>query len=251
MTIKNPDREAIAHGKISNEKIRESPSVPTWAIKLIMAITGLLFVLFTLGHMAGNLKLYAPAHDGVPALDEYGEFLRSIGSPLLPEQAFLWGFRIVLLAALILHVWGAFVLITRAKQSRGKFNRTNLMGGVDSFATRTMLVSGLFILLFVCFHLLDLTLGIAPAATEQFVHGEVHANMVATFSRWPVTIFYVVAMCLLFLHMSHGIRLAVSDLGITGRKWRQTFVVLAYIIPAVVVIGNIVMPVSVLFGWVS
>lgn len=117
MTIKNPDREAIAHGKISNEKIRESPSVPTWAIKLIMAITGLLFVLFTLGHMAGNLKLYAPAHDGVPALDEYGEFLRSIGSPLLPEQAFLWGFRIVLLAALILHVWGAFVLITRAKQS--------------------------------------------------------------------------------------------------------------------------------------
>lgn len=251
MTVRNPDREALAHGRITNETVRTKPGVPSWVLKLTMAITGLIFALFVVGHMAGNLKLYLPNHDGAPALDVYGEFLRSLGEPLLPHGAFLWMFRIVLLACLVGHVYGAFALTARSKQSRGKFKRTNLMGGLDSFATKSMLVTGVVLLLFVIFHLLDLTIGAAPVASAAFEHGAVKANMLATFSRWPVTIVYVIAMCCLFLHLTHGIRLAASDLGITGRKWRQTFLVLAYIIPAVVCLGNIIMPLSVAFGWVS
>lgn len=251
MTVKNPDLEALAHGRITNEALRAKPGVPSWALKLVMAVTGLLFALFVVGHMAGNLKLYLPAHDGRPALDVYGEFLRSMGEPLLPHGAFLWIVRIVMLAALFGHIYGAFVLTSRSKATRGKFKRTNLMGGLDSFATRTMLVTGAFLLLFIIFHLLDLTMGVAPMAPEAFVHGAVKANMLATFSRWPVTIFYVLAMVCLFLHLTHGIRLAASDLGITGAKWRQVFVVLAYVIPAVVCLGNIVMPLSIALGLVS
>ncbi|QNE88803.1 succinate dehydrogenase cytochrome b subunit [Corynebacterium incognita] len=251
MTVKNPDREAIAHGRITDQPLRPKPSTPTWVLKLVMAVSGLLFAVFVLGHMAGNLKLYLPDHDGEPALDVYGEFLRSFGEPLLPHGAFLWAFRLVMLAALIGHVWGAIVLTGRAKQSRGKFARTNLMGGMDSFATRTMIVTGLVLLFFVVFHILDLTMGVAPAAPDAFVHGEVRANMLASFSRWPVTLFYVLAMLCLFMHLTHGIRLAAFDLGITGKKWRQVFLILAYAIPAIVVIGNIVMPLSILFGWVS
>ncbi|MCK6161617.1 MAG: succinate dehydrogenase cytochrome b subunit [Corynebacterium striatum] len=251
MSVKNPDREAIAHGRITNETIRTKPSVPTWALKITMAITGLFFALFVVGHMAGNLKLYLPAHDGDEALDIYGEFLRDLGAPLIPHGHLLWMIRIVLLACVIAHIYGAVALTARSKQSRGKFKRTNLMGGLDSFATKTMLVTGAVLLLFIIFHLLDLTMGVQPVAPEAFVHGEVKANMIATFSRWPVTIFYVLAMCCLFLHLTHGIRLAASDLGITGAKWRQVFVILAYIIPAVVCIANIVMPLSVALGWVS
>ena len=251
MSVKNPDREAIAHGRITNETIRTKPSVPTWALKITMAITGLFFALFVVGHMAGNLKLYLPAHDGDEALDIYGEFLRDLGAPLIPHGHLLWMIRIVLLACVIAHIYGAVALTARSKQSRGKFKRTNLMGGLDSFATKTMLVTGAVLLLFIVFHLLDLTMGVQPVAPEAFVHGEVKANMIATFSRWPVTIFYVLAMCCLFLHLTHGIRLAASDLGITGAKWRQVFVILAYIIPAVVCIANIVMPLSVALGWVS
>lgn len=251
MSVKNPDREAIAHGRITNETIRTKPSVPTWALKITMAITGLFFALFVVGHMAGNLKLYLPAHDGDEALDIYGEFLRDLGAPLIPHGHLLWMIRIVLLACVIAHIYGAVALTARSKQSRGKFKRTNLMGGLDSFATKTMLVTGAVLLLFIIFHLLDLTMGVQPVAPEAFVHGEVKANMIATFSRWPVTIFYVLAMCCLFLHLTHGIRLAASDLGITGAKWRQAFVILAYIIPAVVCIANIVMPLSVALGWVS
>lgn len=251
MTLRNPDREAIAHGRITDEPIRQAPGVPTWAIKLGMAVTGLLFTLFVVGHMAGNLKIYSPDSDGVAPIDTYGHFLREIGYPLLPHGSLLWVIRIVLLAAVAFHIYGAFALTGRSKASRGKFARTNLMGGLDSFATRTMLVTGLFLLLFIIFHILDLTLGVAPAAPEQFAYGEVKANMIATFSRWPVTIFYVVAMLALFLHLVHGIKLAASDLGITGKKWRQTFVFLAFFIPAVVCIGNIIMPLSIALGFVS
>lgn len=251
MTLRNPDREAVAHGHITNEPIRQKPGVPSWVLKLIMAVTGLLFALFVVGHMAGNLKLYLPAHGGEEALDEYGAFLRSMGEPLFPHEGALWIIRAVLLVAIIAHIYGAIALTARSKASRGKFRRSNLMGGLDSFATKTMLVSGIVLLLFIIFHLLDLTMGVQPIAPGDFAEGAVKANMIATFSRWPVTIVYVIAMCFLFLHLTHGIRLAASDLGITGAKWRQTFLILAYIIPAVVCIGNIVMPLSVALGLVS
>jgi len=251
MTLRNPDREAVAHGHITNEPIRQKPGVPSWVLKLIMAVTGLLFALFVVGHMAGNLKLYLPAHGGEEALDEYGAFLRSMGEPLFPHEGALWIIRAVLLVAIIAHIYGAIALTARSKASRGKFSRSNLMGGLDSFATKTMLVSGLVLLLFIIFHLLDLTMGVQPIAPSDFAEGAVKANMIATFSRWPVTIVYVIAMCFLFLHLTHGIRLAASDLGITGAKWRQTFLILAYVIPAVVCIGNIVMPLSVALGLVS
>lgn len=251
MTLRNPDREAVAHGHITNEPIRQKPGVPSWVLKLIMAVTGLLFALFVVGHMAGNLKLYLPANGGEEALDEYGAFLRSMGEPLFPHEGALWIIRAVLLVAILAHIYGAIALTARSKASRGKFSRSNLMGGLDSFATKTMLVSGLVLLLFIIFHLLDLTMGVQPIAPGDFAEGAVKANMIATFSRWPVTIVYVIAMCFLFLHLTHGIRLAASDLGITGAKWRQTFLILAYIIPAVVCIGNIVMPLSVALGLVS
>ena len=165
-------------------------------------------------------------------LDEYGAFLRDLGAPLIPHGHMLWIIRIVLLACVIAHIYGAFALTARSNAARGKFKRTNLMGGLDSFATKTMLVTGIVLLLFIVFHILDLTMGVQPVASEAFVHGAVKANMIATFSRWPVTIIYVIAMLCLFLHLTHGIRLAASDLGITGAKWREVFVCLLYTSPS-------------------
>ena len=251
MTVKNADRDAIVHGKITEKPLRERPSYPTWAIKLVMAITGLIFGLYVLVHMVGNLKIYMPDHAGVAAINEYGEFLRTMGGPIFPRESILWVFRIVLLVALVLHVHGAFALHGRSTRSRGKFKRTNLVGGLNSFSTRSMLVTGLILLLFVIFHVLDLTMGVAPAAPDAFAHGEIYANLIASFSRWPVAIFYILAMVVLFLHLSHGIYLAVSDLGITGLRWRKVLLVVAYLVPAIVMIGNISMPLSIALGWLS
>ena len=252
MTVQNADREAIRHGKITEAPLRERPSFPTWAVKLTMAITGLIFGLFVLGHMVGNLKIFMPLNaNGVAPIDEYGEWLRTMGEPLFPREGFLWIVRIVLLACLVLHVWGAFALRARSSKSRGKFRRTNLMGGWQSTATRAMLITGVILLLFIVFHLLDLTIG-EVVASDEFVHGAVRDNLLATFApaRWPVTLFYVLAMVALALHLTHGVYLAVSDLGWLGERGRGLMVLLAYVLPLIVVIGNIVMPIAIAFGWV-
>lgn len=267
MTVKDPDRVALEHGKITEQPIREKkPAVPSWAIKLCMAITGLLFALFVFVHMIGNLKMFLPMEviDGqaVRPMNVYAEFLRSVGEPLFPREGVLWILRIVLLVAIVLHIYGGVQLFKRGRESRGQFKRTNLMGGWNSFATKTMIVSGVLLLLFIIFHLLDLTLGTPGAASSSFqpeavnqVTGEhvsfAYENLVNSFSRWPVALVYIVAMFVLFAHLTHGIWLATSDLGISGRKWRAVMQFVAYALPALVMIGNILIPVAVLLGWVT
>lgn len=250
MTVQNADREAIRHGKITEKPLRERPSYPTWAVKLTMAITGLIFSLFVLGHMVGNLKIFMPLHaDGSAPIDDYGEFLRTLGEPLFPREGFLWILRIVLLACLVLHIWGAFALKKRSALSRGKFKRTNLMGGWQSTTTRWMLVTGVILLLFLIFHLLDLTVGEVVAA-DEFVHGNIRDNLIATFApeRWYVTLFYVLANLALLSHLTHGVYLAVSDLGWLGERGHGLMIVLGYVLPFIVVLGNVIMPLAIMFG---
>ena len=75
--------------------------------------------------------------------------------------------------------------------------------------------------------------------------------MIASFSRWPVAIFYIVAMVVLFLHLSHGIWVACSDLGITGKRWRAILLFVSYLVPAAVMVGNITIPLSIALGWIG
>ena len=109
------------------------------------------------------------------------------------------------------------------------------------------------LLLFVIFHLLDLTLGVQPAASGDFqgaVDGNhaAYQNLIASFDRPLVALVYIAAMVVLFLHLSHGIWTAASDLGITGHRWRQVFLWLSYLVPAIVLIGNISIPIAVMMG---
>lgn len=252
MTVKYDDREAITHGKITTKPLREKPGFPSWAMKLTMAITGIIFGLYVLVHMLGNLKVYM----GAESFNGYADFLREFGYPLLPHESFLWFARIVLIIALVLHVYCAFALIGRAHKSRGRFKRKKMVSGWNTFTARSMPVTGLVLLLFLIFHLLDLTLGVAPAAPGDFqgpVDGAhaAYQNLVESFSRPGVAIFYVLAMVILFLHLSHGIWTASSDLGITGHRTRQIVLWVSYLLPAIIMIGNISIPLAVMFGLVD
>lgn len=252
MTVKYDDREAITHGKISTKPLRKKPGFPTWAMKLTMAVTGIIFGLFVLVHMLGNLKVYA----GAESFNAYADFLREIGHPMVPHEVLLWIARIVLIVCLVLHVWCAFALVGRAHQSRGRFKRKKMVGSWNTFTARTMPVTGLVLLLFIIFHILDLTLGVSPAASGDFknpVDGShaAYQNLVDSFSRPGVAIFYILAMLILFMHLSHGIWTASSDLGVTGHRTRQVILWVSYLLPAIVMIGNISIPLAVMFGWVD
>lgn len=246
MTVTSSNRDAIAHGKINVEPLRERPKYPTWALKLTMAITGIIFGLFVIVHMLGNLKVFAGAED----FDAYALFLRTVGYPAMPNETILWIFRIVLLVSLVLHVYGAFALTARSRQSRGKFRRQGMVSGWNTFTARTMLITGIVLLLFVIFHIMDLTLG-AVVGPENFEHGAAYANLVASFSRPIVAIWYIIAQLALLLHLSHGLWTAVSDLGITGARWRKVLLFLSGLIPLLVVVGNVAIPVAVMTGLVS
>ena len=246
MTVTSSNRDAIAHGKITFEPLRERPKFPSWALKLIMAVTGLIFGLYVIVHMVGNMKIFMGEQD----FNAYAAFLRTVGYPAIPNEGVLWIFRIVLLVSVILHVYGAFALHGRARQSRGKFRRQGMVGGWNTFTARTMIITGVVLLAFIIFHILDLTIG-AAVAPENFVYGEAYANLVASFSRPLVAIWYIIAQLALLLHLSHGLWTATSDLGITGARWRKVMLFLSGLIPLLVVVGNIAIPVAVLTGLVG
>lgn len=246
MTVKSSNRDAIAHGKINVEPLREQPKYPSWALKLTMAVTGVLFGLFVIVHMLGNLKIFAGAKD----FDAYATFLRTVGAPAVPNEGILWIFRIVLLVAIVLHIFGGLTLAARAKQSRGKFRRQGMVSSWNTFTARSMVVTGIVLLAFIIFHLLDLTIG-AGVAPSSFERGEAYQNVIASFSRPGVVVWYIIAQLALLLHLSHGLWTATSDLGITGKRWRKVLLFLSGLLPLLVVVGNIFIPVAVLTGLVS
>ncbi|MBS1693567.1 MAG: succinate dehydrogenase cytochrome b subunit [Actinobacteria bacterium] len=236
-------------GRLSRFQWRTQPSSVT--LKLVMALTGIVFALFVLVHMVGNLKVYT----GAEHFDSYAHWLRTLLEPLLPYEGALWIFRVVLLACLIAHVGAAVMLSVRARRARGRFRRTGLRG-LRSFTARTMLVSGLVLLLFIVFHILDLTVGARPFASSSFTgttptSSHAYDNLVASFERPAVAVFYLLAMAVLGAHLAHGLWTAVNDLGVTGHRLRQLGVALGGALALAVMVGNMTIPLAVWTGLVS
>ena len=212
-------------------------------LKLIMAVTGAVFALFVLVHMIGNLKAYT----GATHFDDYAHWLRTLGEPLLPYEGALWIFRVVLSVCLLAHVGAAVLLTVRGHRARGRFRRKG-MRSPRTFAARTMFVSGVVLLLFIIFHILDLTTGTRPAAGETFRAGHAYDNMTASFDRPAVALFYFLAMAVLGLHLAHGLWTVVNDFGVTGRRARQVLVIVGLAVALAVTVGNMSIPVAVQLG---
>jgi len=227
---------------------RRRPS--DFSCKQVMAWTGLVFGLFVLVHMVGNLKAYL----GPQEFDSYAMWLRHMLEPAAPYSGVLWAIRVVLLACLVGHVVCAYILWRRARAARGPFGRKGLP--LRSFAARTMPITGVVLLLYIFFHILDLTTGTRPVASAQYTplteaRSFAYENLVHSLDRPWVSAIYIFTMLLLGLHLSHGLWLAVNDLGATGHRLRQVSVALAGVIAIAVVVGNISLPVAVLTGVVS
>lgn len=217
--------------------------------KAVMAVTGIILFGFVLIHMVGNLKLYEGAyhsgeHAGRAYLDVYGEFLRHAGEPALPAYGALWIFRIVLLAAVVLHIWAAWQVTRLSQQARPRdyVSRPKVH---TTYASRTMRWGGVIILLFVIYHLLHFTTG---TVHPDFQEGAVYHNVVSGFQVWYVSLFYIVAQVALGLHLYHGLWSLFQSLGWNHprfNRWRSGF---AHAFAWIVTLGNISFPLAVLSG---
>ncbi len=206
--------------------------------KVVMALSGIVLFGFVLGHMAGNLQLYLGAH----ALNEYSVFLRE-----MLHGTGLWIARAVLIVAVGLHIWAATSLTLVEWAARPEGYRT-VRHRESTYASRTMVWSGPILLLFIVYHILHLTLGTVHGS---FIEGDVYHNVVAGFSVWPVSAFYIVAMLALGLHLRHGVWSMLQTLGLSHPRWNGLRGALASLFALVVVVGNISMPVAVLAGLVK
>lgn len=208
--------------------------------KAVMAVSGLILFGFVLVHMIGNLKLYL----GREAINEYAEFLRRVGEPAVPGGVLLWIARLVLLAAVVLHIWAAWQVSRMSRAARpSSYAKRDVVQA--SYASRTMRWGGVIVLLFVIYHLLHFTTG---TAHPEFVPGDVFANVVAGFSNPLVSAFYIVAQVLLGLHLYHGLWSMFQSLGWNHPRfnhWRSAF---AHAFAWIVTLGNISFPLAVLAG---
>src|SRR4051794_16926152 len=208
--------------------------------KYVMAISGMVLMAFILAHMVGNLKLYF----GATALDNYSHWLREVGEPALPRQALLWAVRVTLLAAVTAHIVAAYQLTMINKRARPQAYRSKRDYVAADFASRTMRWTGIIVILFVVWHLLDLTWG---PVNPDFVSGDPYHNVVASFERVPVSIIYVIANLALGVHLYHGAWSLFQSMGWT-RPWRRQF---ATVFAGVIVLGNVSFPLAVMFGVVN
>jgi len=207
-----------------------------------MALTGIALLGFIIFHLAGNLKVYI----GPDEINEYGEALRDLGGHLVPRNNLLWILRIGLMGAFAIHVHAAYSLTLENRRKGGEVQyQTQRDYLVANYASRTMIWSGTIVLLFIAYHLADLTWGVA---NPDFVAGDIYNNMVASFSRVPVAALYIVANVALGFHIYHGAWSMFQSLGANNprfNKWRRWF---AQAFAAVIVIGNVSFPIMVLIG---
>ncbi|GGG49214.1 succinate dehydrogenase Cd [Kocuria dechangensis] len=233
----------------SRPALPELPELSTATVKLAMAGSGALFSGYVLAHMLGNLKVY----QGPEKFNAYAELLRTAGAPVLPRGTVLWAARGVLATSLVAHVGGAAVLTGRAWKANGSLlpRRSRRPRGRRrspwQVAKRSMRSTGGVLGLFTVFHVLDLTLGARPAASERFAPGDAHANLVASLSRPPVAAAYALSMAALAAHLVHGIPEIANDVGAGGdQQFQRRLRIAANAFGAVVAAGNTTIPLAVL-----
>src|SRR5437868_8526358 len=211
--------------------------------KYVMAITGLIWFGYLIAHLWGNLKIYA----GPNFLNQYGEFLRTVGEPLFGSSQLLWVARIILIPAFVIHLYAALQLTTRDRASRpvGYAMRKNVE---STIASRTMKIGGVFILLFVIYHVLDFTFG---TVNPSFQEGNIYHNVVASFHVWPVAVFYVLAMLAVGLHLFHGIWSLFQTLGWNTARTNRLIRNFATLGALLLTLGNISIPIAALIGAVK
>jgi succinate dehydrogenase / fumarate reductase, cytochrome b subunit len=211
--------------------------------KVVMAASGIVMLLYLVAHVVGNLKVFA----GRESFNSYSEWIRTVGEPAVPHQTVLTIVRIVLLVAVIAHFWAAVSLWRQARRARPERYVTK-KAVAQSYASRTMRWGGVIVLLFIIWHILDLTVGaVNPDGSDTTPYD----RLVASFSNPFITAFYVLALVLLGMHLRHGIWSATQTLGQSNKRRERTVNAFAIAFSTVLIAGFLLVPFSVLFGLVD
>jgi succinate dehydrogenase / fumarate reductase, cytochrome b subunit len=209
--------------------------------KIIVALTGVILILFVIGHLLGNLQIFL----GPDWINGYSQHLRDLG-PLL------WMIRIVLLATVLTHIYFTILLAIENRRARPEpyIDKVHVKA---TWASRHMVVSGLVVLAFIIFHLLHFT---ARKFNPQFPllkldplnRYDVYSMMVYGFQNIYVSIFYIVGLFLLTLHLTHGASSFLQSLGLNNQKLAPRLALGGRIFAWLLFIGYTSIPIAVMLG---
>jgi len=211
-----------------------------------MAVSGGIMVTFLVLHMIGNLKIFLGEDD----FNHYAHWLRTMGEPAVPYRTVLTVLEVVLGLAIVLHMWSAISLAKRASNARPVKYQSKKKSHAQGYAVHTMRYGGIIIAVYIVWHLLDLTFFVVnPKGADATPYD----RMVADFdpSRWFITLFYVVAVLLVGLHLNHGIWSAFQTLGLRSPRSNKALRALAGTVAGLVTLGFVSVPLSITFGLVS
>jgi succinate dehydrogenase / fumarate reductase cytochrome b subunit len=216
--------------------------------KYLMAVSGFVLFLFVTGHMLGNLQLFL----GPEALNRYAHFLQSLGDVL-------WVIRLMLLGLVILHIWAALALTIENKSARPMDYSHGQPAYAASLASRTMLIGGGIVALFVVYHILHYTVCVNAVnfTGKDFAHltdpetgyHDVCAMVIYGFGVWYVSFFYILAVGFLSLHLSHGAAAMFQSLGLRSHAWWPVISKGAKIWAIALFIGYALVPGAILLGY--
>lgn len=205
--------------------------------KILMALTGLMLIGFLVGHLTGNMLIFA----GPDALNTYAEGLRKF-------PALLWVARIGIIAAAIIHVMLAKRL-TKENMAASNSKYAVKTSVKASLASRTMFQTGIVIFLFILYHLAHYTLHWThPEYAAMAANYDAYGMVVAGFSSLPISLFYILCVLVLSFHLSHGISSSFQSLGINHSKYNGLIKTAGPIIAWFLGLGFISIPLSVMFG---
>jgi succinate dehydrogenase / fumarate reductase cytochrome b subunit len=204
--------------------------------KVIMAVSGGILFLFVVGHLLGNLQIF----EGPERLNAYSAFLKKTGE-------ILWAVRLVLLAALVLHVVASVQVSLASRRARPVAYAVK-KSIETSYAARTMIWSGPLIFLYVVYHLAMFTFLVTGPGYSPT---DVYRNEVLAFRVPAISAIYVVAILFLGLHLYHGIWSMLHTLGASNPRYRVLRRTVAPAVAIAITAGYIAIPVAVLAGLVS
>jgi succinate dehydrogenase / fumarate reductase, cytochrome b subunit len=203
--------------------------------KFIMAASGVVLLGFSVVHMLGNMQIFV----GRETINGYHVLL--YGLPTL-----LWGARLVLVGAAVAHVVSAaqLTLMNRAARPQ-RYARSDRIA--TSYAARTMIVSGVFLLFYLCHHVAHMTVGVTAGLGYAHDHVDVYSNLVRSYQHAWMAIASIGAALVFGAHIHHGAWSLFQSLGFQSKRIRGALVGLALGITA----GYVSVPLAVLTGLVG
>jgi succinate dehydrogenase / fumarate reductase cytochrome b subunit len=204
--------------------------------KWIVALTGLVLVGFVVGHLIGNLQIFL----GQEAINLYAERLQGLGD-------ILWGIRLFLLAVIVVHIVSTVLLAIQNKAARPQKYAIEARQKAG-LASRTMLISGLIVTCFIVYHLLHFTAQTFHPEWKTWHDAEnrhdVYSMMIVGFRDPLSSLFYIVGVGLLCMHLSHGIQSFLQTLGARTHSLAKPISKASPIIALLIFVGYISIPVA-------